>query len=357
MSCTSLTSVSQPIVPIILTRKPSVQTSLVDVSEVISTTNLPCRILLKNELEQPSGSFKLRGIGYLIHRSIIRARNMQKSSIEVFASSGGNTGLAAAYSANFYNVPCTVVVPTFAMANIVEKLMLFGAKVVVQGRTISEADEHARKLMAKCDSNVYPIYCHPFDNPLIWEGHSQMIDEIFDNQLTDEEARKVRGVVCSVGGGGLYNGIMKGLKDNGSQASCLLVETAQAPTLSESINAGAVMTLKSVNSVATSLACTYVSQETLEYYKDQSTNKSFLRVIDDLDAIKGSVAFHRDFSKVIEPACGAALSVAYDQLDFLNQAIPDLSKDDIVVVVVCGGSCVNDQTLGYYNEMLRLSRK
>lgn len=353
-----MSTISQPIhTSSTVTQKPSVQTSLVDVTELVSTTkDLPCRILLKNELEQPSGSFKLRGIGHLIHSSIIKARLEGKTEIEVFASSGGNAGLAAAYSAQFYNVPCTVVVPTFAMPQIVEKLKLFGAKVVLKGKTISEADKNARKLMTLCDSSIHTIYCHPFDHPLIWEGHSQMIDEIFDSQLTVEEAKKLRGVICSVGGGGLYNGIMKGLKDNGSGASCLLLETKQAPTLSESIRAGSVITLNSVNSVATSLACSYVSPETLEMYNDQSTNKSFLRVIDDLDAVRGSIAFHKDFNKVIEPACGAAVSVVYNQIDFLKNSIPDLAKDDIVVVVVCGGSCTNDETLNNYNKMLRKSR-
>lgn len=336
--------------------KPSVRTSLVDVTETISTSGqLPCRILFKNELEQPSGSFKLRGIGHLIHQSIIKAKKEGKSRIEVFASSGGNAGLAAAYSAQFYQVPCTVVVPTIAMAQVVNKLKQLGAKVILEGNTISEADNYARKRMLLCDMNVHTIYCHPFDNPLIWEGHSQMMDEVFNSQLTSEEAKRVRAVVCSVGGGGLYNGIMQGMKNNGSDASCLLLETKQAPTMSESIKSGSVITLNSVNSVATSLACSYVSQTTLDLYNDRATNKTFLKAIDDLDAVRGSLSYYNDFNRCIEPACGAAVSSVYNQLDFLKQAIPDLSKDDIVIVVVCGGSCTNEDTLSKYRKMLRLS--
>lgn len=340
-----------------LGQKPSVQTSLVEVTGLLSSAQeLPCRVFFKNELEQPSGSFKLRGIGHLIHQSIIQARNEGKTKIQVFASSGGNAGLAAAYSSRFYHVPCSVVVPVIAMSLVVEKLRLFGANVIMQGQTISEADKHAKVLMAALDSSVHAIYCHPFDNPLIWEGHSQMMDEVFESQLTSDEAQRVRGVVCSVGGGGLYNGIMKGLKNNGVGASCLLVETLQAPTLSESVKSGSVITLNSVKSVATSLACSYVSQDTLDTFNDQTTNESVLRAIDDLEAVKGSLAYFKDFGKCIEPACGAAVSVVYNQLSFLKRAIPDLSKDDIVVVVVCGGSCTSDETLTTYRKMLRLGR-
>lgn len=343
---------SQPI-ETTLESKPSVQTSLVEVTDLLSTSHkLPCRVFFKNELEQPSGSFKLRGIGHLIHQSILKAREDGIQKIQVFASSGGNAGLAAAYSSQFYNVPCTVVVPVVALALVVEKLQLFGAHVVKMGKTISEADKIARNLMAQLDPSIHTIYCHPFDNPLIWEGHSQMMDEVFQSQLTPAEAKKVRGVVCSVGGGGLYNGIMRGLKKNESSASCLLVETLQAPTLTESIKSGSVITLNSVNSVATSLACSYVSQNTLDTFKDQTTNESVLRAIDDLDAVRGSLSYYKDFGKCIEPACGAAVSVVYNQLSFL-ESIPNLAKDDIVVVVACGGSCTGKETLTNYRKMLR----
>lgn len=348
----------QIIDPVVHThREPSVKTSLVDVTEQLSSHGeLPCRVLFKNEWEQPSGSFKLRGIGHLISQSILDARQSGKERIEVFASSGGNAGLAAAYSAQFYNVPCTVVVPTYAMEHVVNKLRAFGATVILQGSTINEADHFAKKIMAGCGANVHTIYCHPFDNPLIWEGHSQIMDEVFRSQLSTEEAEKVRGVVCSVGGGGLYNGLMTGLKKNNSTASCLLIETAQAPTLTESVKSGSVVTLNSVSSVATSLACSYVSEATLNLYHDQTVNKTFLRAIDDKDAVRGSLAYYEDFGRCIEPACGAAVSSVYEQLDFIKQSIPDLSKDDIVVVVVCGGSCTNDETLTNYRKMLRPGR-
>lgn len=338
----------------VLAERPSVQTSLVEVTDLLSKKP-PCRVFFKNELEQPSGSFKLRGIGHLIQQSIIKARNgpSPQKEIRVFASSGGNAGLAAAYLAHFYRVKCTVVVPTIAMSLVVEKLQRFGAQVVLHGETISEADQYARHLMAQ-SSGVHTIYCHPFDNPLIWEGHSQMMDEVF-TQLKPEEHAKVSAVVCSVGGGGLYNGIMAGLKKNQSSANCVLVETAQAPTLTEAVKAKAVVTLKSVKSVATSLACSYVSQPTLDNFFNE-TNKTHLRAIDDLEAVKGSISYHNDFGSCVEPACGAAVLVVYNQMDYLRSCLPGLCKDDIVVVVVCGGSCSNEESMRGYRAMVRQAK-
>lgn len=337
-------------------REPSVATSLVDVTSTISTASqLPCRVLFKNESEQPSGSFKLRGIGRLVTEQIKEARKLGKQKIHIFASSGGNAGLAAAYAAKFHGVGCTVVVPVIASKAVIMKLENYGANVVLFGESINEADQHAKSRMAAAPAGIYTIYCHPFDNPVIWEGHSAIMDEVFDS-LTLQERNKVRGVVCSIGGGGLYNGIMAGLKRNNSDADCLLVETTQAPTLTESIKSDSVVRLHLVKSVATSLACLYVSASTLDNFRDQAVNKTYLRAIDDLDAVRGSVSYHHDFGQPIEPACGAAVSVVYNQLDFLKHSIPNLAKDDIVVVIVCGGSCADESSMRQYRQMLRGSK-
>lgn len=338
----------------ICSQKPSVATSLIEVTDTLKTSRkLPCRVLFKIEAEQPSGSFKLRGIGHLVQKSILEAISMGKTNIHVFASSGGNAGLAAAYSAKFYGVKCTVVVPVIAKSFVVEKLRGYSANVILHGQSINDADQHARQLM-KENSCSHNIYCHPFDNPLIWEGHSQIIEEIFD-QLPMEDHPKVKGVICSVGGGGLYNGIMSGLKSCKSTADCILIETKQAPTLTKSVEAGSVVKLEFVKSIATSLACSYVSPETLALFQDQTVNKSFLHTIDDKEAIKATVAYYNQFGSCVEPACGAALSIVYNQLNLLNISMPKLSKDDIVVVIVCGGLCANEESMLEYKAMLRQS--
>lgn len=337
-----------------LAQRPSVRTSLVDVTNTLATSaQLPCRVLFKNEFEQPSGSFKLRGIGYLVQQSISRALQQGATKIHVFASSGGNAGLAAAYSSQFYSVPCTVVVPTCTMAHVVEKLQQFGATVVLHGKSIRDADTRARQLMASADDDVRPIYCHPFDNPTIWEGHAEIMEEVFDELA--EQLSNVRAVVCSVGGGGLYNGIVQGLQQQQSHAECVVVETTQAPSLARAVQAGSVVTLSEVKSVATSLACSYVSQQTLDNVL-YGPNRTHLVPLDDVEAVKGTLAYHRDFGQPVEPACGAALAVVYNQLHALKAAMPDLTKDDIVVVVVCGGSCTQEQDLDRLRQMARPAR-
>lgn len=333
---------------------PSIQTSLTEVTDKLPGP-VPCRIFFKNEYEQPSGSFKLRGIGNLVGKSVNQAlKSSPGKKIRCYASSGGNAGLAVAYLARYYNVDCTVVLPTIAKPEIIAQLQEYGAETMVYGDSIYEADKYVKLLIEQTDANkIYPIYCHPFDNPLIWQGHSKLVDEIYNEQLSTAEGSKVRGIVASVGGGGLHCGIASGLKNNKKNAGVLLVETKQAPTFTEAIKAGEVVTLKSVKSLATSLACSYVTSQSLDFYNDQSTNKTYVETIDDLDAVQGSLHFHQNFGIAIEPACGAALSVVYNKINLLKKSFKNLQKDDIIIVVVCGGSCTNEAGIETFKTLLR----
>lgn len=333
---------------------PSISTSLTEVTDKLPIEP-PCRIFFKNEYEQPSGSFKLRGIGYLIHESLVKAKQLYPNKKpKVFASSGGNAGLAAAYSAKFYGVSCTVVVPTITKPEVIDLLNEYGAEAIMYGETIYEAEKFVKLLMKDVDSNkVHLIYCHPFDDPLIWKGHSPIVDEIVQQQLSKKDVSKLKGTVLSVGGGGLYNGICYGLKQNNHNSPLLLIETKQAPTFTETIKAGKIITLNSVKSLATSLACSYVSKQSLSYYQDQLHNKTYVESVDDLDAVKGSIDYYEHFNKAVEPACGASLSVVFDQLHLLTKNFKNLQKDDILVVVVCGGSCTNETGIQNFKTLIR----
>lgn len=332
--------------------QPWAKTSLVEVTNTLPYKP-PCRVFFKNEYEQPSGSFKLRGIGNLVGKSVEEARRQGKDNIQVLASSGGNAGLAAAYASRFYGVPCTVVLPRISKPEVLAKLQEYNAETVVYGKNINEADYYLKNTVMEVYKEKHIIYCHPFDNPLIWEGHSSIIDEI-SNQLSGSELQKMKSVVCSVGGGGLYNGIVDGLKKNkiDKATSMLLIETNQAPTMTESVNAGQVITLKSVSSLATSLACSYLSPKSLENYVDPNGYKSYIETIDDLETIKALIQFYTQTGIVVEPACGAALSVVYNQIQLLEKNFP-LKEDDIIVVVVCGGSCTSIEGLQDFKTLVR----
>ena len=94
-------------------------------------------VYLKLDAMQPSGSFKLRGIGYTCQKAIAEGANA------LVSSSGGNAGLATAYAGQRLRAPTTVVVPETTPEFIRERLRSLGAQVIVHGSQWSEAHAHA----------------------------------------------------------------------------------------------------------------------------------------------------------------------------------------------------------------------
>ncbi|GMM34604.1 hypothetical protein DASC09_019290 [Saccharomycopsis crataegensis] len=326
------------------TNLPYVETPLVKSAELSKI----CDVYLKCEFTQPSGSFKSRGLGHLIQKSLEEAQSLNKK-IHLFTSSGGNAGLAASTAGSFYNLPCTVVLPITTKLRMKEKIERTGAEVIIQGKHWGEADEFLRnEIIAKVDLNeIVPIYCHPFDHELIWEGHSTMIDEIV-YQIPESKISKIKGIVCSVGGGGLYNGVVRGLIKNGLEIPVLAVETENAPTLHSAIEAGKVVYLSDVKTVATSLASPYISSKSLENSKAHPTHSI---LITDNNSLEGVVSFANHHNIIVEPACGASIFAA-DNLSLLEKAFGKLSKDDIVIVIACGGSATTYGDIVKYQKIL-----
>jgi L-serine/L-threonine ammonia-lyase len=135
-----------------------------------------CRVFLKLENLQPSGSFKSRGIGNYILR---RLEELPAGTTpHIYASSGGNAGLAAVHSARALGLDCTVVVPTATSPLMVTKLRAAGAyDVISHGAAWRDADTYLREHVMP-QARTETIYCPPFDHPDIWTGNSTVLHEI-----------------------------------------------------------------------------------------------------------------------------------------------------------------------------------
>ena len=131
-----------------------IQTPLINSNALSRHLGQP--VYLKMEALQPSGSFKLRGIGHACEF------HYQMGIRHFLSSSGGNAGIAVAVAGRYLGVPVTVVVPESTTRRAHEVLRLEGAQVKVYGASWKEAHEMAQSL--KRDDSVL---LHPFDDPLL----------------------------------------------------------------------------------------------------------------------------------------------------------------------------------------------
>ncbi len=268
-------------------------------------------IWLKLEALQPPGSFKLRGIGAACEA---HARQGKRRFV---CSSGGNAGIAVAHAGRRLSIPVTVVVPETTTERAKALIRQEGAEVIVQGASWFEANDLALSLVGEQDAFV-----HPFDDPLLWDGHATLVDEVARDGLRPDA------VVLSVGGGGLFCGVAEGLRRNGGETTPILaVETAGADAFARSVAAGERVALD-CHSVATSLAARQVCERAFALSRERPVRN---RVVSDREALDACERFLEDHRLLVEPACGAALALVY--------AHPEaLAEFRSVLVVVCGGA-------------------
>jgi len=215
----------------------------------------------------------------------------------------------------------------------ISKLRAAGAHDVIQrGATWAEADKYLREEVLAKDKEG--IYVPPFDHPDIWTGNATMMHEIKE-QMPHGEKPDV--VICSVGGGGLFNGVCEGLDALGwSDVQVLATETEGAESLAKSVLAGELVTLPGITSQATSLGAVRVTGKSLEYGL-RSNVKSI--VLPDAEAAMGCWRLADDERLMVEMASGVNVALCYDgRLDkVLGRR---LGKGSKVVIVLCGGSNV-----------------
>ncbi|PVH95496.1 tryptophan synthase beta subunit-like PLP-dependent enzyme [Periconia macrospinosa] len=308
-----------------------------------------CRIFLKLENLQPSGSFKSRGIGNYILRRLAELPKNLTTTPHIFCSSGGNAGLAAVHASRTLNLPCTVVLPTTIKPLMVAKIKAAGAYDVLQhGAAWADADRYMREEVMPL-AGASAIYTPPFDHPDIWAGNSTVMHEIAA-QMPDGSLPDV--IICSVGGGGLLNGVMQALDTlpsphSPSPPTIIGLETAGADSMHASVKARSLVTLPEITSQATSLGCARVTRQTLDYALRPNVISA---VLPDAEAAMGCWRLADDEGMMVELACGVNVALCYDGR--LERVLGrKLRGEEKVVVVLCGGSNVTvDMLAGWRRE-------
>ncbi|OGO91916.1 MAG: serine dehydratase [Coxiella sp. RIFCSPHIGHO2_12_FULL_44_14] len=269
-------------------------------------------VFLKMECYQPVGSFKIRGIGQLCQEWVASGKR------HLVSSSGGNAGYSVAYAGKRLGVQVTVFVPTNTASVYIDHIRAEGAEVKIEGDIWDEANKAAQKYVKKVEGGFVP----PFDHPTIWAGHSTLVDELV------EQCEKPGAIVVSVGGGGLSCGILQGLYRHGwPDVPIFAVETEGAASFYAAMQAGKLVTLPGIHTVATTLGVVRVCTELFNWAQKHPITPL---VVSDKAAVLACRRFVDDHRVLVEPACGAALSVIYDRA-------PSLTTAHSLLVIVCGG--------------------
>lgn len=295
------------------------KTPLIRSSELSELNN--CNVWLKMESAQPTGSFKQRSIGNACLKYV------EKGAKKFISSSGGNAGISVAYMGKVLNIPVTVIVPKTTSQKAIDLMLQQEAEVIVQGESWVEANELALSLV-----NDEAFYIHPFDGQYLWDGVATIIDEVVADGIYPNA------VILSVGGGSLISGIHQGLKRNHLDIPIYAIETDGTASLNTAMKMGKHIKLDEVTGIATTLAAIQVCENA--FLISQSENVQGMTVSDQ-DAVTACLKFLDDHRTLVEPACGATLSILYDK------KISFAPTED-VLVIVCGGASITFEQLSKY---------
>ena len=169
-----------------------VQTPII-VSENLNK-DLNSKIYLKNEVEQLTGSFKIRG-------ALSALSNLKTKGINgVVAYSSGNHAQGVSKAAQIFDMHAIIVMPEDAPQNKIDKTKANGAEVVLYKRHIESREEIAIKIS---EEKNYPLV-KPFDNEDIIAGQGSFGLEACEYFISSNIKPDI--VLSCTSGGGLVAG-------------------------------------------------------------------------------------------------------------------------------------------------------
>jgi threonine dehydratase len=168
----------------------------------------------------------------------------ERRAAGVITASAGNHGLGVAYAAAQFDVAATIFVPLAANQLKVEAIKRLGARVVATGETYHDAFVAASAEQQRTRAS----FVHAYNDPDVVAGQGTVALEMLA-QLQGFDT-----VVVPIGGGGLIGGISMYLKARNPSVRVIGVEPTGADSMRRSLQAGRIVTLERLDTIADGLA-------------------------------------------------------------------------------------------------------
>ncbi len=275
-------------------------------------------IYYKCENLQKTGSFKVRGAC----NKIANLTEEEKAS-GVIASSAGNHAQGVALGAKMNNIEATIVMPATAPLAKVTATKSYGANVVLEGLVYDDAYAKAVELQKETGAT----FLHPFNDEYVIAGQGTIGLEIFEQM-----DNKVDTILCPIGGGGIIAGVAVAAKALNPNVKIIGVQTANIPSMHESMKAGKVTTAFKATSVADGISVKTVGELTFSIVKDLVDEV----VLVEEEEISEGLLFLMENQKVVAEGSGAVTTAA-----LLSGKYKPKANENVVCIISGGNIDVN----------------
>ena len=292
------------------------RTDILESTKLSLLTN--ANIYYKCENLQKTGSFKVRGAC----NKIANLTEEEKSK-GVIASSAGNHAQGVALGAKMNNIEATIVMPSTAPLAKVTATKSYGANVVLEGLVYDDAYAKAVEIQKETGAT----FLHPFNDKYVIAGQGTIGLEIFE-QMNN----KVDTILCPIGGGGIISGIATAAKALNPNVKIVGVQTANIPSMYESMKSGKVTTAFKSTSIADGISVKTVGELTFNIAKDLLDEV----VLVEEDEIAEAVLFLMENQKVVAEGSGAVTTAA-----ILTGKYKPKENENVVLIISGGNIDVN----------------
>ena len=179
-----------------------------------------CRLALKLENLQATGSFKDRG-------ALVKLKSLDAAARKrgVIAMSAGNHAQGVAHHAARLDIPATIIMPTNTPFTKVRRTQELGARVVLHGENLDDSRDYVDEQVAEHGLTLI----HPYDDPAIMAGQGTVGMEML------AAVPELDDLVVPIGGGGLIAGISIAAKAIKPEIRITGVEASLYPSMTDAL--------------------------------------------------------------------------------------------------------------------------
>ncbi len=258
-------------------------------------SQLGCRLFVKAENLQRTGSFKFRGAFNKISKI---PDNKKKAGIVAYSSGNHAQGVAAV--AKLLGIKAQIVMPIDAPAIKIANTKSYGAEVILYDRHKDDREEVSKELIKKNGSILVP----PFDDAQIIAGQGTVGLEVAMQAKSINVSLDAFFAPC--GGGGLISGCALALKSETPKTELYSAEPCGFDSTANSIKAGKILVGKiNERSICDSLLSPVPGKLT---YEINSKLLTACLTTNDQAVINAMKIAFKFFKLIIEPGGAAALA-------------------------------------------------
>jgi threonine dehydratase len=278
-----------------------------------------CKVLLKLENLQITGSFKARGA--VNKMSLLALEHPER----IITFSSGNHGSAVAYASKILELESLIFLPETVSSAKLSKIEQFGAQVQIGGKDSGDAEQAARAYALK---HGYP-YVSPYNDYDVIAGQGTIAAEV------SQQVSGIDAVFIAVGGGGLISGIGGYLKQMHPSVQIVACSPENSAAMHYSLEAGTIIDIDHLETISDGTAGALEENAITYEYCHSVVDQSVLLTEDEI--IRSMKEFMNSHQMMIEGSAGVAIAgFSKLQHQFQNKQ---------VLIVVCGANISSEKLI------------